>query len=226
MNKMISSRPFKDSIYHQLSKIGKSLSSAKRIELLDLLSQGPKSVETLAKETSMSIANVSQHLQTLLEARLVRFRKQGTYVIYELADEYVSGFLYAFRNLAEHRLAEIPKIKQQFFHNFDHDEPLDVRELKERLKREHVQLIDVRPIQEYEAGHIPQSASFPIYELETHLSEIPKEKEIIVYCRGPYCAYAAQAVELLRSQGYTAVRFEGGVQDWREYQKFERGLSI
>ncbi len=218
MTKKVSSRPFKDAIYHQFSKIGKSLSSAKRIELLDLLSQCPKSVETLARETSMSIANVSQHLQTLLEAQLVRFRKKGTYVIYELADERVNQFLFAFRNLGEHRLAEIPKIKNEFFQAFDDSKPIGTPELMERLKNENVQLIDVRPAEEYEAGHIPEAVSFPIYEIEKYLSELPKNKEMIVYCRGPYCAYAAQAVELLRSQGFETIRFEGNVQDWREYQ--------
>ncbi|MEB3101048.1 ArsR/SmtB family transcription factor [Ferviditalea candida] len=219
MKYSISSRPFKDAIYQSLSIVGKTLASPKRLELLDLLSQGSKTVETLAKETTMSIANVSQHLQTLLEARLVRFRKQGTYVIYELVDERVSQFLLAFRNLAEHNLPEIPKIKKEFFQAFDHSEPIGTTELTERLQKGNVKIVDVRPSREYEFGHIPEAVSFPIDELEQHLAELPKDKEIIVYCRGPYCAYAAQAVELLRTQGFAAIRFEGGVQDWREHQK-------
>jgi rhodanese-related sulfurtransferase/Fe2+ or Zn2+ uptake regulation protein len=218
MKHTINSRPFKDAIYQSLSKVGKTLASPKRLEILDLLSQGPKTVEALAKETTMSIANVSQHLQTLLEAHLVRFHKKGTYVIYELADDRVSQFLLTFRNLAEQSLAEVPKIKNEFFQAFDNAEPIGTLELAELLKG-NVQVVDVRPFMEYETGHIPEAISFPIDELEKHLAELPKDKEIIVYCRGPYCVYAAQAVELLRAQGFAAIRFEGGVQDWREYQK-------
>lgn len=218
MKHPINSRPFKDAIYQSLSKVGKTLSSPKRLELLDLLSQGPKTVEALAKETTMSVANVSQHLQTLHEACLVRFHKKGTYVIYELADDRVSQFLLTFRNLAEQSLAEVPKIKKEFFQAFDHAEPIGTLELAEWLKKGNVQVVDVRSFQEYETGHIPEAVSFPIDELEEYLTELPKDKEIIVYCRGPYCVYAAQAVELLRAQGFAAIRFEGGVQDWREYQ--------
>ena len=222
MNLSISSRPFKDAIYQQFAKIGKTLASPKRLELLDLLSQSPKTVETLARETTMSIANVSQHLQTMLEAQLVRFHKQGTYALYELSDQNVSDFLFMLRKLGEHRLAIVPKLQKEFFQNFDQTEPLNIHDLMERLQSKKVKLIDVRPAQEYEAGHIPEAASFPIYELEKHISELPKDKEIIIYCRGPYCVYAAQAVELLRSHGFEALRLEGGIQDWREVQ--ERNL--
>jgi DNA-binding transcriptional ArsR family regulator len=147
MKHTINSRPFKDAIYQSLSKVGKTLASPKRLEILDLLSQGPKTVEALAKETTMSIANVSQHLQTLLEAHLVRFHKKGTYVIYELADDRVSQFLLTFRNLAEQSLAEVPKIKNEFFQAFDNAEPIGTLELAELLKG-NVQVVDVRPFME------------------------------------------------------------------------------
>ncbi len=211
-------RDFKDAIYGQFARIGKSLSSPRRLEILELLSQGPKTVEMLAKETSMSIANVSQHLQTLLEARMVRFHKKGTYAIYELSNPKVSKLLLLFQDMSEDLLAEVKQIRDEFLANQDEMEPLTIHELHSRLQADDIVLIDVRPREEYEYEHIPGAISVPISEIEQHLSTLPYDRQIVSYCRGKYCVYAKQAVELLRSHGFKAVRLNDGVREWKEFQ--------
>ncbi|SMO57703.1 ArsR/SmtB family transcription factor [Melghirimyces algeriensis] len=206
-------RMLKDGIYGQFARIGKALSSPRRLELLDLLSQGPKSVETLSRETMMSVANVSQHLQTLLEARLVIFEKKGTYAIYRLSSSTTSRLLLLMQELAEELLAEVKQLREQFYRG--ELEAISLEGLQDRMQNEDVILIDVRPKEEYEYAHIPGAYSVPITELEQHLKQLPPEQKIVAYCRGRYCVYAAQAVDQLRSHGYQAVRLEEGIREWK-----------
>lgn len=208
-------RRFKDSIYEQFARIGKAVSSPKRLELLDLLCQGKRTVEVLARETGMSVANTSQHLQVLRAARLVEADKEGLFVTYRLAGQTVCDFFFSMRVLAETRLAEVEQITRRFLEGREGMAPVDREELRERVMEGAVTVLDVRPVEEYRAGHIPGAVSMPLKELEDHLAELPREQEIVAYCRGPYCVLAVQAVELLRAKGFKAVRFEDGVQDWR-----------
>lgn len=208
-------RAFKDAIYEQFARIGKAVSSPKRLELLDLLCQGERTVEVLAKESSLTVANASQHLQVLRAARLVETEKEGLFVKYRLADQTVCEFFLAMRVLAQSRLAEVEQIKRQFLEGKEGMEPVDRTVLIERVRQGAVTVLDVRPVEEYIAGHIPGAISIPLKELEHHLSELPRDQEIVAYCRGPYCVLAIQAVEILRSKGFKAMRLEDGVQDWR-----------
>jgi rhodanese-related sulfurtransferase len=209
------SRLFKDQIYEQFARIGKAIASPKRLELIDLLSQAERTVESLAKEASMSVANCSQHLQVLKEARLVETRREGLYVFYRLADEAVGQFWLALRSLGEHRLTEVERIVRDYFEFPEVLEPIGRQELFERVREGSVVVLDVRPVEEYRAGHIPGAVSLPLEELQRRLAELPKDQEIIAYCRGPYCLFAVRAVELLRKQGFTALRFEEGIPEWK-----------
>lgn len=209
------SRQFKDAIYEQFSRIGKAVSSPKRLELLDLLCQGAKNVETLARETGLTLANASQHLQTLRAARLIEAQKEGLHVTYQLCDPKVCEFFRSMRVLAESQLAEIEMIKRRFLENREGMEPVDRNDLLKRVKQGAVTVLDVRPVEEYRAGHIPGALSVPLTELEKLFSKLPRDQEIVAYCRGPYCVLAVQAVEMLRKRGFRAIRLEEGVQDWR-----------
>ena len=208
-------RLFKDSIYEQFSRIGKAVSSPKRLELLDLLCQGERTVDVLAKESGLTVANASQHLQVLRTARLVEAEKVGLFVTYRLADNTVCEFFRTMRLLAESRLAEVEQIKRRFLEGREGMEPVDRGALIKRVRKGTVTVLDVRPIEEYQAGHIPGAMSIPLKELERHLSEFPHDQEIVAYCRGPYCVLAMEAVEILRAKGYKAVRLEEGILDWR-----------
>jgi rhodanese-related sulfurtransferase len=217
MSNHIDKRGFKDSAYGQLARIGKALSSPKRLELLDLLCQTDRTVEILARETEMSLANTSQHLQVLEAARLVQAKKQGRFVVYSLADALVSDFFRAFRVLAEDRLAEIEQLRSRFLEASTDLNPVDGETLIDRVKRSEVVVIDVRPIEEYKTAHIPGALALPLEELKRRLSELPRNKEIVAYCRGPYCVLAIDAVRLLRARGLRAHRLEASVQDWRAH---------
>jgi len=208
-------RAFKDAIYEQFARIGKAVSSPKRLELLDLLCQGPRTVEVLAKESGLTVANTSQHLQVLRAARLAETEKEGLYVIYRLADQNVCEFFRAMRMLAEGRLAEVEQIKRRFLEGREGMEPVDRKALLERVRKGAVTVLDVRPKEEYHAGHLPGAISIPLKELQLRLSDLPRDQEIVAYCRGPYCVLSIQAVELLRLRGFKAVRIEAGIQDFR-----------
>lgn len=210
-------REFKNSSYRQLARVGKALSSPKRLELLDLLCQAERTVEELARETEMSVANTSQHLQALEGARLVRARKNGRFVVYSLADALVSDFLRAYRVLAEDRLAELEQIRRRFFEEQDDLSAVDRETLMRRVKAREVVVIDVRPGEEYRTGHIPGALGIPLEELKRRLVELPRDKDIVAYCRGPYCVFALDAVRLLRSRGLTAFRLDASVADWRAH---------
>lgn len=208
-------RLFKDHVYEQLARIGKAVSSPKRLEILDLLSQGPRTVESLAREAHLTVANTSRHLQILRMARLIEAEKDGVFVSYSLADEAVSDFFRTLRVLAATRLAELEQMARQFFQGREALEAVDRKALLKRVRRGEVIVLDVRPPEEYRAGHIPGALSIPLRDLKDRLSELPRDQEIVAYCRGPYCVLAVQAVELLRDNGFRAVRLEDGVLDWR-----------
>ncbi|NOJ81748.1 ArsR/SmtB family transcription factor [Myxococcus xanthus] len=208
-------RPFKDAIYEQFARIGKAVSAPKRLELLELLSQGPRTVESLAGQASLSVANASQHLQVLRAARLVDAEKRGLYVEYRLADDDVWRFFLSLRGLAEARLAEVEHVTREYFTRRGAMEPVEGPELLRRVRAGDVTVIDVRPVEEYRAGHIPGAISIPVSELKARLDELPKGREVVAYCRGPYCVMAVEAVELLRKRGFDARRMEQGVIDWR-----------
>jgi rhodanese-related sulfurtransferase len=210
-----SNRAFKDAIYEQFSRIGKAVSSPKRLELLDLLCQGPRTVEVLARESGLTVANASQHLQVLRAARLVEADKEGLYVKYRLADQTVCEFFRSMRVLAESRLAEVEQIKRRFLEGKEGMEPVDRKALLELVREGAVTVLDVRPVEEYKAGHIPGAISIPLKELQLRLSDLSRDQEIVAYCRGPYCVLSIQAVEMLRARGFNAVRLEEGIQDLR-----------
>jgi rhodanese-related sulfurtransferase len=208
-------RRFKDAIYEQLARLGKATSAPKRLELLDLLCQGPRTVEALAEQAAISVANASQHLQVLRAARLVEGEKKGLYVEYRLADDDVCRFFLALRGLAEARLAEVQKVTREYLESRGAMEPIEGDELLRRVRKGEVTVLDVRPPEEYRAGHIPGALSIPVGELRARLEELPRDREIVAYCRGPYCVMAIEAVELLRKKGFRAQRMEQGAVDWR-----------
>jgi rhodanese-related sulfurtransferase len=208
-------RAFKDAIYEQFSRIGKAVSSPKRLELLDLLCQGERTVEVLAKESGLSLANASQHLQGLRAARLIEAERDGVFVTYRLANQEVCEFFRAMRVLAESRLAEIEQIKRRFLEGRERMEPVDRAALLRRVREGSVTVLDVRPEEEYLAGHLPGAISIPLKDLVRRLSELHRDQEIVAYCRGPYCVLALQAVEILRAKGFDAVRLEEGIPDWQ-----------
>jgi rhodanese-related sulfurtransferase len=211
----LASRRFKDAIYEQFSRIGKSLAAPKRLELIDLLCQGPRTVEALAEQAGLSVANASQHLRVLRAARLVETEKKGLYVEYRLADEQVCRLFLALRGLAEARLAEIELVTREYLGARQSMEPVEADELLRRVKEGEVTVLDVRPPEEYLAGHIPGALSIPLGELEARLEELSQDREVVAYCRGPYCVMAVEAVALLRKRGFEAHRMEHGIVDWR-----------
>jgi rhodanese-related sulfurtransferase len=208
-------RRFKDAIYEQFARLGKALSAPKRLELVDLLCQGPRTVEALAGQAALSVANASQHLQVLRAARLVDGEKKGLFVEYRLADDEVCRFFLALRGLAEARLAEGDQVTREYFERRGAMEAVAGDELLRRVRAGEVTVLDVRPPEEYRAGHIPGALSIPVGELEARLEELPRKREVVAYCRGPYCVMAVEAVALLRSKGFKAHRMEQGVVDWR-----------
>jgi len=215
-------REFKNAAYGQLARIGKALSSPKRLELLDLLCQAERTVEALADESGMSVANTSQHLQLLEAARLVEARRNGRFIVYSLADVLVCDFFWAYRVLAEDRLAEIEQIRRRFLEGQNEElSAVDRETLIDQVQAGKVVVIDVRPSEEYRAGHIPGALGIPLQQLRRRLAELPRNKNIVAYCRGPYCVLAVDAVRLLRSRGLKAYRLDASVHDWRA-----RGLRL
>lgn len=205
----------KAAIYEQIARIGQATASASRLELLDLLSQGPRTVEALAHQTGQSIATTSHHLQVLRRARLVDAQKAGLYVTYRLADPHVGEFFLSLRGLAESRLAEVRHVTRQYLEARGALEPVANDELVRRVRAGEVTLIDVRPREEYVAAHIPGAISAPLAELGKRLGALRKRRDIVAYCRGPYCVMAIDAVALLRRKGFRAHRMEHGVSEWR-----------
>lgn len=210
-------RHFKSSIYEQFARVGKAIANPARIELLDLLCQGPRTVEALAREAGIGLTNASQHLKALREARLIEAEKKGLFVTYRLADPQVAQFLRTFRSLAESRLAEIGDITRRFLDSRSGLEPVGREQLVLKVRSGTVTVLDVRPREEYLAGHLPGAVSIPLKELEQRLKDLPKRREVVAYCRGPYCVLAIEAVELLRAKGFRAFRLEDGVSEWQAH---------
>ncbi len=207
-------RRFKDAIYDQFARIGKALGSPHRIELLELLSQGPRTVEILSKLADMTLANTSAHLQVLRGAGLVESSKEGLFVTYRVADPSVAELLLATRRVAEARLAEVAKITRDFLAENAQLDAVDADDLREKVRKGEVTLLDVRPEEEYASGHIPGALSVPLPALARRLSDLPRRREVVAYCRGPYCVLAIEAVKVLRARGFKAIRLEDGVLDW------------
>jgi rhodanese-related sulfurtransferase len=208
-------RQFKDQLYEQFARIGKALSNPHRLELVELLAQGERTVEDLAAEANLPIANASQHLQVLRAAQLVDVRRDGLYAYYRLSDAHVFRVWQSLRDLGEQQLAEVGRLVESFLQDRSPLQSISAAELIERIEAGDVLLLDVRPEPEYRSGHIPQARSIPVNELETRLGELPRKKEIIAYCRGPYCVFADEAVALLQRHGYRARRLVEGLPDWQ-----------
>lgn len=208
-------RAMKDAVYGQFARLGKALAAPKRFELLELLCQGPLTVEQLAREAALSVANASQHLQVLRRARLVEAEKRGLYVRYRLAGDDLLRFIQAARGLATERYREIADVTETYLRSRGALERVDGTELLRRVRRGDVTVLDVRPESEYRAGHIPGARSIPLAELRRRAAELPRSREIVAYCRGPHCVMAIEAVEWLCRQGFRARRMEQGVMDWR-----------
>jgi rhodanese-related sulfurtransferase/predicted transcriptional regulator len=208
-------RTFKDRLYGQFARIGKALGSSHRLELLELLAQGERTVDALASESALSMANASQHLQALREAGLVESRKQGLYVHYRLADPAVFELSRVLRTVAEKRLAELDRLVRDHFGDRSDPEPVKMQELLKRARKNEIVILDARPAREFAAGHIAGALSVPVEKLQQRLRELPKSKEYVAYCRGPYCIYADRAVELLRANGRRARRLVDGFPEWK-----------
>jgi rhodanese-related sulfurtransferase len=211
----VTGRQVKDGLYEQFARIGKAVAHPKRIELLDLLCQGERSVEVLAKTAALTVTNASAHLKVLREARLVETRPAGTKVYYRLAGESVCGLFFSMRDLAAERYADVEMIVRDYFQARDELEPITREELMARADDGGVVVLDVRPREEYDSGHIPGAISVPLGELEGRLDALPRSAEIVAYCRGPYCVLAPQALTLLRRKGYRARRLQDGLPEWR-----------
>lgn len=206
---------FKTAIYEQIARIGKAAASPSRLELLDLLTQGPKTVEALARHTGQALANTSHHLKVLRGARLVEAEKAGLYVTYRLADDQVGDFLLDLRKLAQARLADMERVSRQYLEQRGALEAISDDELLRRVRAGDVTVVDVRPREEYLAGHIPGALSLPLADLKASVRQLPKNRDVVAYCRGPYCVMALDAVNLLRRRGFRAHRMEHGVLEWR-----------
>lgn len=208
-------RAFKDSLYAELAGLGKALASPHRLELLDILAQGERSVEELSKEAALSFANASAHLQVLRQARLVEAEKRGLNVVYRLAAPEVFKLWRTLRDVGGMRLAEIDRLVENYFTDRGEFAAVDKEELLRLLKDEAVTVIDVRPEVEYEQGHISSARSVPVHSLKRRLAELPRDVEVVAYCRGPYCVYSDEAVRLLHDHGFRARRLGEGFPEWR-----------
>jgi rhodanese-related sulfurtransferase len=209
-------RRFKTLLYEQFARMSKALANPHRLELLDILAQSERTVEALAEETSMSVANTSRHLQILHAAQMVQTRRAGVSIYYRLASDQVSQLWLSLRACGEQHLTEVNQLVTTFLQDRSALVPVTVDELRKALREDRIVLLDVRPMIEYQAGHLPQAYSIPVTELEERIAELPHDKEIIAYCRGPYCVFADEAVTFLRTHGYVARRLEEGVAEWRK----------
>jgi rhodanese-related sulfurtransferase len=207
-------REFKDKVYNELAKITRAMANAHRLEIIELLAQGDYSVEQLSLQTDLSIANASQHLQVLKAAQLVEVTRDGNFIYYRLANNNVFKAWKALRELGVERIASIEKLVKNFRQSRSKGDSLSIDQLRKKLKDGKITILDVRPEQEFNAGHIANAISIPIDQLQTRLKELPKRHEIIAYCRGPFCVYADEAVALLQKAGYKATRLEEGFPDW------------
>jgi len=211
----MSSRNPKLALFAHFAAVAKSLAHAHRLELLEQLAQGERSVEVLADRTRLSIANASQHLQHMRRAGLVLNRRDGKFVYYRLVDDSVLGLLAELRRIAERNVAEVDRVIRSYFHNRDGLEPISREELLKRSRAGEVTILDVRPEDEFALGHLPGAMNMPLRELEKRLAEFDPAQEIVAYCRGPYCVLSFEAVAVLRARGFKARRLEDGLPEWR-----------
>jgi rhodanese-related sulfurtransferase/biotin operon repressor len=210
----MSSSP-KHAVYEQLARIGKALSTPARLEILELLAQAERSVDALARLTGLTVANTSQHLQQLRQVGLVASRREGQFVFYRLAGDEVSALLGTLGQVGQTHVAEVDRLVRTFFTDQDELEPVPAKEVLDQARKGLVTVVDVRPAEEYAAGHIPGAINIPLPELQKRLGDLPKRKEIVAYCRGPYCLMSFSAVQTLRSKGFKARRLEAGMPEWR-----------
>ncbi|MEW6582188.1 MAG: metalloregulator ArsR/SmtB family transcription factor [Actinomycetota bacterium] len=208
-------REAKDALYEQFARVGKAVTSPRRIELLELLAQGERSVESLARAAGLGVTTASAHLQVLRGARLVTTRRDGTRILYRLADSDVVALIDLVRRIARTRLAEVDEVVDAYFSARDTLATVGRDELLALTERAEVVVLDVRPREEYAAGHIPGAVSIPMDELRGRLDELPRGAEVVAYCRGPYCVLAPQAVEILTGEGIRARRLDEGLPEWR-----------
>ena len=213
--RVASHRDFKNRLYGLFARIGKALSNPHRLEMLELLAQGERTVDSLASEMGLSVANASQHLQSLRQAALVDSRKEGLFVHYRLTAPGVFELSKAIRTVAEDRLADLDRLVREHFADRDDAEAVPIGELMKRARSHDVVILDTRPVTEYVAGHIPGAISVPVDELNQRLKQLPKAKEYVAYCRGPYCVYADRAVAFLAAKGRRARRLKDGFPEWR-----------
>jgi rhodanese-related sulfurtransferase/DNA-binding transcriptional ArsR family regulator len=210
----MSSSP-KQSVYEQLARIGKALSTPARLEILELLAQSERSVDALARLTGLTVANTSQHLQLLRQVGLVTSRREAQFIFYRLAGDEVVTLIGSLGRVGETYIAEVDKLLQTFFTAQDEIEPVPAKDLLKKARKGLVTVIDLRPVEEYAAGHVPGAINIPLPELQKRMRDLPKGKEIVAYCRGPYCLMAFTAVKMLRSRGHKARRLEAGLPEWR-----------
>jgi len=210
----MSTSPKRD-VFANLARVGTALSSPTRIEFLELLAQAERSVEQLATLTGTTVANTSQHLQKLRQAGLIIGRKEGLYVFYRLAGDEVVEMLSAMSRVGEAYVAEVERIVRLYFTSKDALEPVPAKELLDRARKGLVTVLDVRPPEEFAAGHVPGAINIPIHELEKRIKELPRRREVVAYCRGPYCLMSYDAVSVLRKKGLKARRLEAGMPEWR-----------
>lgn len=208
-------REFKDKVYGELARITKSLANPHRLEIIELLAQGEQSVETIAEHTNLPIANASQHLQVLKQAQLVEVNRQGNFIYYRLANSNVFKAWKALRELGVERISTIEKLVKDFKKSKFDLESVTIDQLIQKIESGKITILDVRPESEFKQGHIANAISIPIQELSKRLKELPKRTEVIAYCRGPFCVYADEAVNILTKAGYKAIRLEEGFPDWQ-----------
>ena len=211
-------RPFDDyksKLYSQFARIGRAVASSRRLEILDLLAQGERTVEDLAVEVGTSISNISQHLQVLRTAGLVQSRKDGQFVYCTLSGDEVAVFWNAMRRLSVGLSSDLRELLAMYVDNRDQLEQIEQSELLERVRQGRTTVIDVRPVREFNAGHIPHAVSIPLDLLEAKMKDLPRKGEIVAYCRGPYCLLSVEAVERLRAAGFAAKRLVDGFPEWR-----------
>jgi len=211
----MSSSNFKHDLFTQFARVGKALSSANRLELLEFIAQGERTVDVLATLSGLSVANTSQHLQQLRQTGLLTARKEGQFVSYRLAGDDVLVLLNSLRQVAEHHLADVERLVNSFLTVKDSLEPIPANELLQRVRDGLVTVLDVRPREEYDAGHLTGAVNVPLAELEQHLDQLSTDKEIVAYCRGPHCVLAFDAVARLRGHGFKARRLETGYPEWK-----------
>lgn len=211
----MSSDTFKQDLFAQFARVGKALGNGNRLEILEFLAQGERSVEALANVAKLTVANTSQHLQQLRQTGLVSSRKQGLKVYYRLSGDDVIGLLDALRGVAERHLADVDRLVNSYLTVKDELEPVPRAELLARVREGLVTVLDVRPAEEYAAGHVAGAVNVPLRDLERHLKDLRTEREIVAYCRGPHCVLAFDAVARLRQQGLKARRLEDGYPEWK-----------